>query len=73
MTSSLLWNTVDGKNLARFREELDILKTIQWEYLMQILPKANVQDSNFSALEESFYGFPVAIHHDPSCSSLLNI
>lgn len=42
MAFSFLWDTVDSKNLIRFREELDILKIILLEYLMQILPKANV-------------------------------
>lgn len=43
MAYSLLWDTVDSKNLIRLREELDlILKIILLEYLMQILPKANV-------------------------------
>lgn len=42
MASSLLWDTVDGKNLIRFRQKLDILKIVLWEYLKQILPKAHV-------------------------------
>lgn len=42
MAYSLLWETVDSKNLIRFREELGILKIILLECLMYILPKANV-------------------------------